>query len=85
VSDARVQQCSATEAQHTTLIRHAVDADTQHVYRLGGMSAIGVGVGYVLIIPLYVSVGPPPVGGEPVLPYLDGKTTSGGQFLGSPS
>jgi hypothetical protein len=44
------------------------------LYRVGGLSALLIGAGYVIIIGLYLPVGAPPNGGDAWLRYLDGKT-----------
>lgn len=44
-------------------------------YRVGGGAALVLGIGYVIIIPLYAHVGAPPNGGEAWFRYLPGKTT----------
>jgi hypothetical protein len=44
-------------------------------YRVGGVAALVLGIGYVIIIPLYAHVGAPPNGGEAWFRYLPGKTT----------
>lgn len=53
----------------------AVDADGKWLYRVGGASALALGIGYIIIIPLFAHVGAPPTGGEIWLKYLQGKTT----------
>jgi hypothetical protein len=57
---------------------------TDHVwlYRWGGLSALLIGLGYIITIPLYVAAGPPPRGGEARLHYLVGKTTVWWAILG---
>lgn len=47
------------------------------LYRVGGISAIAVAIGYIIIIPLFAHVGAPPIGGdgEAWIRYLEGKTT----------
>src|SRR5215471_16618715 len=40
------------------------------LYRLGGISALSIGIGYIIIIVLYVLAGTPPSGGEAWLKYL---------------
>jgi hypothetical protein len=54
-----------------------VDPDGKWLYRVGGVSAVLLGVAYLVIFPLYASVGAPPtVGdGEVWLGYLAGKTS----------
>ena len=59
----------------------APDAD-KRLYRWGGLSALLLGLGYLLTIPLYVAVGAPPHGGEARLGYLVGKTTVWWAILG---
>jgi hypothetical protein len=54
---------------------HAVDADGRWLYRVGGVSALLLGLGYIVTIPLYVYAGAPPHGAEAWLTYLAGKTT----------
>jgi len=45
--------------------------------RAGGVSALLLGAGYLIIFPLYASVGVPPSGGgELWIRYLEGKTTT---------
>jgi hypothetical protein len=45
------------------------------LYRVGGISALIIGIAYVIIIVLYVLAGVPPTGGEAWLKYLAGRTT----------
>jgi len=53
------------------------------MYRVGGISALVIGVGYIIIFPLFARVGGPPSGGgEGWLKYLDGKTTVWWAILG---
>jgi hypothetical protein len=56
----------------------AVDAtaaqDNKFWYRMGSISAIVLGIGYVITIPLFAHVGAPPSGGEAWIKYLPGKT-----------
>jgi hypothetical protein len=58
-------------AEATTTYR--TGADDRSVYWIGGVSAILLGVGYVMIFPLYAGVGAPPSGGEAWFAYLPGK------------
>jgi hypothetical protein len=60
----------------------AVDPDGKWLYRVGGVSALLLGVAYIITIPLYVYVGAPPSGGEARLQYLVGKTTVWWAILG---
>jgi hypothetical protein len=49
--------------------------DEKWLYRVGGISALTLGIAYIVIIPLFAHVGVPPTGGEVWLKYLQGKTT----------
>lgn len=51
-------------------------------YRVGGIAALLLGIGYVIIFPLYASVGAPPNGGEAWFKLLPGKTTVWWAILG---
>jgi hypothetical protein len=51
-------------------------------YRVGGVAALVLGIGYIVIIALYAYVGPPPNGGEARFRYLSGKTTVWWAILG---
>ena len=53
----------------------AVDPDQKWLYRVGGVSALVLGIAYIAIIGLYVPVGAPPSAAEARLTYLAGKTT----------
>jgi hypothetical protein len=64
------------------LLVHTVDPEGKGWYRVGGISALVLGVAYLIIIPLYASVGAPPTSGEAWLTYLDGKTTVWWAILG---
>jgi hypothetical protein len=61
---------------------NAVDPYGKWLYRVGGLSALVLGIAYVAIVPLYASVGAPPSGGEARLHYLVGKTTVWWAILG---
>lgn len=50
-------------------------ADEKQWCRWGGVAALLVAAGYVAILPLFASVGPPPATGEEWLRYLPGRTT----------
>jgi hypothetical protein len=54
---------------------HVVDVDGGWLFRAGGVSALLLGLGYLVTIPLYVYVGAPPHETEAWLIYLGGKTT----------
>jgi hypothetical protein len=53
----------------------AGDPDHKFWYRVGSIAAIVLGIGYIIIIPLYARVGAPPSGGAAWFNYLPGKTT----------
>jgi hypothetical protein len=57
------------------IIANALDPDGKSLYRVGGISAIVLGVAYIIIIPLYVYAGAPPSGGAAWVKYAAGKTT----------
>ena len=59
-----------------------VDPDTKGLYRAGGISAIGLGISYVVIIAVYVLGGAPPSEAEQWLKYLSGHTTAWWTILG---
>lgn len=44
-------------------------------YRVGGIAAVLLAVGYTVIVPLYFHVGAPPNGGDAWFTYLPGKTS----------
>jgi hypothetical protein len=62
---------------------HTVDPDGRRLYRVGGISALLLGIGYIITIPLFVSAGARPSGGgQAWLTYLAGKTTVWWAILG---
>ena len=61
---------------------NAVDPDGKWLYRVGGISALILGVAYIIIIVLYVPVGAPPSGAEAWLTYLAGNTKVWWAILG---
>lgn len=61
---------------------NAVDPDGKWLYRVGGISALVLGIAYIITIPLYVQVGAPPSGGEARLKYLALHTTVWWAILG---
>lgn len=65
-----------------TMSVNAVDPEGTGLYRVGGISALLLGLAYIATIPLYASVGAPPSGGEARLHYLVGKTTVWWAILG---
>jgi len=54
---------------------NAINPDGKLLYRVGGVSALAVGIAYIVIFPLFAHVGAPPTEGETWLKYLQGKTT----------
>jgi hypothetical protein len=60
----------------------AAGADQKQCYRVGGIAALVIGIGYVIIFPLYAHVGVPPNGGAAWFQYLPGKTTVWWAILG---
>jgi hypothetical protein len=60
----------------------AVDSDTKGLYRAGGISAIVLGICYVVIIGVYVVGGAPPNEAEQWLKYLSRHTTAWWTILG---
>lgn len=56
-------------------IASSIAPDQKHWYRLGSVAAIVLGIGYIIIFPLYARVGAPPSGAEAWFNYLPGKTT----------
>ena len=56
--------------------------DQRACYRWGGLAAVAVALGYIVIFPLYARVGAPPSGGEAWFRYLPGKTTIWWAILG---
>ena len=61
---------------------HAVDPEGKWLYRVGGISALVIGITYLITILLYAHVGAPPSGGEAWLKYLALKTTPWWAILG---
>jgi hypothetical protein len=62
--------------------KYAVDPDGKWLYRVGGISALALVIGYIIIIALYIPVGAPPSGAEARLTYLAGNTTVWWAILG---
>lgn len=54
----------------------AIGIDQKQWCRAGGLAAVVIGIGYLVIFPLYAHVGAPPSGGEAWFKYLPGKTTA---------
>jgi hypothetical protein len=59
-----------------------VGVDQKKLYRVGGIAALLLAIGYVIIVSLYAQVGAPPSGGEAWFRYLAGKTTIWWWILG---
>ena len=59
-----------------------VDPDVKWWYRVGGISALVLGIGYIVIIALYVPMGAPASGAEARLTYLAGNTKIWWAILG---
>jgi hypothetical protein len=50
--------------------------------RIGGLAALGIGVGYVAVIPIYTIIGLPPDGGAAWLAYGSSRTAAWWTILG---
>ncbi|MGB8212416.1 MAG: DUF4386 family protein [Anaerolineales bacterium] len=61
---------------------NAVDPDGKWLYRVGGISALALGIAYIIIIALYVPMGTPPSGAEARLANMAGHTTLWRAILG---
>ena len=59
-----------------------VSHSQKQCYRVGSVAALVLGIGYVIIIPLYAHVGAPPNSGETWFKYLHGKTAVWWAILG---
>lgn len=70
----------ATEVEKPTL--DTLSQVPKQWYRIGGVAALVLGIGYVIIIPLYAYVGAPPNDGESWFKYLPAKTTVWWAILG---
>jgi hypothetical protein len=57
------------------MTENAVDPGAKWLYRVGGVSALVLGISYLIIFPLFAQVGAPPTIGEVWFKYLEGKTT----------
>ena len=53
----------------------ATGREQKQFYRMGGIAALVLAVGYVVIVPLYAKVGAPPSGSEAWFRYLPGRIT----------
>ena len=61
---------------------NTVDPDGKWLYRVGGISALVIGIVYIIIIVLYVPAGAPPRGAQARLTYMAGNTTLWWAILG---
>ncbi|HET8549096.1 MAG TPA: hypothetical protein VFL57_13860 [Bryobacteraceae bacterium] len=61
---------------------HAVGLDQRQCYRVGGIAALVIAIGHIIIFPLYAHVGAPPNDGEAWFGYLPGKTAVWWAILG---
>ena len=68
------------EVENTTPDTHS--KIQEQWYRIGGIAALVLGIGYIVIIPLYAHVGAPPSGGQAWFKYLQGKTSFWWAILG---
>jgi hypothetical protein len=64
------------------IVVHTVDPERRWLYRVGGISALVLGLAYIITIPLYAEAGAPPSDGEAWLKYLAGKTMVWWAILG---
>jgi hypothetical protein len=64
------------------MLANAVDPDGKWLYRVGGISALVLGIAYIAIFPVYAYVGAPPNGGEAWLEYAVGTTAAWWAILG---
>src|SRR2546426_905853 len=60
----------------------AIDPDTKGLHRAGGISAIVLGMSYIVITALYVLGGVPPSETEEWLKHLSGRATAWWAILG---
>jgi hypothetical protein len=74
------QEETSMSVEGTTV--RAVDAHQRWWCRVGGVAALIIGIGYIIIFPFYAQVGPPPGSGEAWFKYLPGKTTAWWTILG---
>jgi hypothetical protein len=63
-------------------MNNPVDPDARWLYRVGGVSALVLGLAYIVIIGLFVPIGAAPNGAEARLAYLAGNTRTWWAILG---
>ncbi len=63
-------------------VRKIGEQDTKRLYRVGGISGVALGTGYIAIIGVYVAIGVPPKGVEDRLLYLAAHTAAWWWILG---
>ncbi len=64
------------------MMNNPIDPEGRWLYRAGGVSALVVGIAYLVIIGLYVPIGAPPSGAEARLAYVAGNTRTWWAILG---
>src|SRR5262245_15521702 len=80
---ALLNQATTPEMGAVLMSTEQIDPEGKWFYRAGGISALVLGIAYIIIFPLYAYVGAPPSGdGEAWLRYLAGKTTVWWAILG---
>jgi hypothetical protein len=68
--------------QEQKMLANAVDSNWKWLYRVGGICALLLGTGYIIMIGLYAPIGVPPKGAEALLTYLAGSTRTWWGILG---
>ena len=58
------------------------DPNAKSLYRVGGLSALAIAIGYLVTIPIYAAAGIPPEGAESWLRYGADKTAAWSAILG---
>lgn len=64
------------------MMGHTVDPDGKWLYRVGGISALVLGLAYIIIMALYVPMGAPSGGDDAKLAYLAANMTAWWAILG---
>jgi hypothetical protein len=64
------------------MMNDKMDPNASQVYRAGGISALTIGIGYIVIVALYVPMGAPPHGAEARLGYMAANTMAWWTILG---